>query len=167
VSAETAEHDEAGEASPHEAAGAFVERFATAMVHGGMPRMPARVFAYLLSQDSGAATAADLSERLQASPAAISGAVRYLIQLRLVARSHRPGERRDVYQLFSDHWYEMLGNRDAELAEWSALGRDGVETLGLDTPAGRRLDETARFFDFLRTELAEVLTRWRRQVHER
>ncbi|HET9650172.1 MAG TPA: MarR family transcriptional regulator [Microlunatus sp.] len=166
MSAETAEHDEADEASRRDAADGFVERFATAMVHSGMPRMPARVFAHLLSQDSGAATAAELTERLQASPAAISGAVRYLIQVRLVARSHRPGERRDVYQLFSDHWYEMLGNRDAELGEWSALGREGAATLGRDTPAGRRLDETAHFFDFLRTELADVLTRWRREIRE-
>ena len=64
----------------------FVERFAAGMVAAGMPRMPARVFASLLSRDDGSATASELSGALQASPAAISGAVRYLIQLRVITR---------------------------------------------------------------------------------
>ena len=41
--------------------------------------MPARVFSALLATDSGRLTAAELAERLQISPAAVSGAVRYLI----------------------------------------------------------------------------------------
>ena len=57
-------------------AGDFVERFAAAMVASGMPRMASRVFALLLSREDGSATSAELAAALQASPAAISGAVR-------------------------------------------------------------------------------------------
>jgi len=145
----------------------FVERFAAAMVAAGMPRMPARVLASLLSRDDGAATAIELSDALQASPAAISGAVRYLIQLRIVTRSHRPGERRDVYRLVSDHWYEMIGNREHELQQWVTLSREGVDAVGPDTRAGRRLQDTARFFEFMSVEMAGVLDRWRTDTPNR
>lgn len=147
--------------------GGFVDRFAGAMVAGGMPRMAARVFALLLSRDDGVATAAELAEALQASPAAISGAVRYLIQVRLLARSHRPGERRDVYRLYGDHWYEIVANRERDLTEWARLSRDGVAAVGPDTPAGRRLDETARFFEFLGTEMSRLMDVWRTDARNR
>jgi hypothetical protein len=65
----------------------FVERFAGGLVDAGMARMPAQVFTALLATDSGRLTAAELSELLQASPAPISDAVRYLIQLDMAAGS--------------------------------------------------------------------------------
>jgi predicted transcriptional regulator len=150
----------------HEPVGDFVERFAAAMVASGMPRMASRVFAFLLSQEDGSATSAELTAALQASPAAISGAVRYLIQLHLVTKSHRPGERRDVYRLMSDHWYEMVGNRDHELQQWARLSREGVDVVGVETRAGARLEETARFFEFLINEMPRILERWRSEARD-
>lgn len=52
--------------------------------------MPARVFTALLVADDGKLTVAELAEMLQVSPAAVSNAVRYLQQTRLVERE--PGE---------------------------------------------------------------------------
>jgi DNA-binding transcriptional regulator GbsR (MarR family) len=152
-------------ASEEQPASDFVERFAAGMVASGMPRMASRVFALLLSRDDGSATSAELATALRASPAAISGAVRYLIQLHLITRAHRPGERRDVYRLQSDHWYEMVGNRQHELQQWAKLSREGVDVVGGNTPAGRRLEETARFFEFLVDEIPSVLERWRSEAH--
>ena len=43
-----------------------------------MGRMPARAFAAILAADDGRRTAAELAELLEVSPAAVSGAVRYL-----------------------------------------------------------------------------------------
>jgi predicted transcriptional regulator len=156
--------DAQGPTSP---AGEFVERFAAGMVASGMPRMAARVFALLLSRDDGAATSAELSAALAASPAAISGAVRYLIQVHLITRAHRPSERRDVYRLIGDHWYEIVGDREHDLRQWAQLSREGVAAVDPDTPAGRRLDETARFFEFLIDEMADILQRWRSDVRNR
>jgi len=126
--------------------------------------MASRVFALLLSRDDGSATSAELATALHASPAAISGAVRYLIQLHLITRAHRPGERRDVYRLLSDDWYEMVGHREHELQQWAKLSREGVDVVGADTRAGRRLEETARFFEFLVNEIPSVLARWRNEA---
>ena len=67
-----------------------------------MARMPARVFAAILTADDGRCTAAELAGTLGVSPAAVSGAVRYLMQLGLVRRERDPGERRDHYRISSD-----------------------------------------------------------------
>jgi len=56
--------------------------------------MPARVFACVLADDSGKLTAQELASRLQVSPAAVSGAVRYLPQARLLLGEDRPAGRR-------------------------------------------------------------------------
>jgi DNA-binding transcriptional regulator GbsR (MarR family) len=73
-----------------------VERFAQTMEMSGMPRMAARVFAYVLAEDSDRYTAADLADGLRVSPAAVSGAVRYLVDARLLFREREPGTRSDL-----------------------------------------------------------------------
>lgn len=144
-----------------EAISRFVEHFAAQLVEAGMPRMPSRVFAALLASDAGALTSAELGEQLQISPAAVSGAVRYLAQVHMVSREREPGSRRERYRVHGDQWYEALTNREAVLKRWEDALRDGVDSLGADTPAGRRLAETLAFFEYLEGELAALMERWR------
>ena len=144
-----------------EAVARFIERFAAGLTDAGMPRMPARVFAALLVTDSGRLTAAELTGLLGASPAAISGAVRYLEQVGMIGRQREPGSRRDVYLLRNDLWYEISLGRDQVLADWANAARDGAEILGPDTAAGQRLADSHDFFVFLRQELPALLERWR------
>jgi DNA-binding transcriptional regulator GbsR (MarR family) len=139
----------------------FIERFASVLVESGVPRMPARVFAALLASDSGRLTAAELAALLQVSPAAVSGAVRYLIQVGLIEREREPGSRRDVYRVHDDEWYEAIVRREPLLARWERAIAEGVEAVGADTAAGRRLADTAEFFRFLQRELPALLARWR------
>jgi DNA-binding transcriptional regulator GbsR (MarR family) len=139
----------------------FIERFALHLAEAGMARMPARVFAAILTSEEGRCTATELARLLQVSPAAVSGAVRYLTQLGMVLREREPGERRDHYRVTSDRWYETVYRREALLARWEQDLRDGVEAVGPGTPAGRRLEETRRFFAFLREELPRILEDWR------
>jgi DNA-binding transcriptional regulator GbsR (MarR family) len=141
----------------------FVERFALLLTEAGMPRMPARVFACVLADDDGQLTAGDLAERLGVSPAGISGAVRYLIQVGILERHREPGQRRDHYRLHDDLWYEVYGYREAMLRRWEGSLAEGVELLGKDSPAGRRVEDTREFFAFLRTELPAMMERWREQ----
>ena len=139
----------------------YIERFAAVLMAAGFPPMPARVFVALLITDSGRLTAAELAAMLRISPAAVSGAVRYLIQLGLVHKERVPGSRRDYYQMPGDMWDDMLRLRDQVLARWSALVREGIDLVGPDTAAGARLTEQAAFLDFVSAELPEVLTRWK------
>ncbi|WLW53345.1 GbsR/MarR family transcriptional regulator [Streptomyces sp. YU58] len=139
----------------------FVESFAAQLVEAGMQRMPARVFAALLSSDEGVMTSSELGEQLKISPAAVSGAVRYLSQVHMVSREREPGSRRERYRVRGDQWYEALTNRDAIIRRWEDALREGVSSLGADTPAGRRMAETLAFFEFIEGELAEMMERWR------
>jgi len=139
----------------------FVEHFAAQLVEAGLQRMPARVFAALLSSDSGARTSAELAEQLQISPAAVSGAVRYLAQVHMLSREREPGSRRERYRVHSDQWYEALTSREAIIKRWEEALREGVASLGAETPAGRRLAETLAFFEFIEGDVAGLMERWR------
>ncbi|CAM5717246.1 GbsR/MarR family transcriptional regulator [Streptomyces hirsutus] len=139
----------------------FVEHFAAQLVMAGMPRMPARVFAALLVSDTGAGGSAELGETLRISPAAVSGAVRYLDQQHLVSREREPGSRRERYRVHGDQWYEALTNREAVIRRWQDALREGVASVGPDSPAGRRLGETLAFFEFVEKEIETIMERWR------
>ena len=138
----------------------YIERFAAVLMADGFPPMPARVFVALLVTDSGRLTAAELAGMLRISPAAVSGAVRYLIQVGLVHKERVPGSRRDYYRMPDDVWSDMFKLRDQVMQRWAALVREGIELLGPDTPAGARLAELATYVDVDSRELPEVLKRW-------
>jgi DNA-binding transcriptional regulator GbsR (MarR family) len=138
----------------------YIERFASVLVAAGIPAMPARVFVALLVTGSGRLTAAELAGMLRVSPAAVSGAVRYLIQIGLVHRERVPGSRRIYYRMPDDVWSDMFRLRDQVMQRWAALVQEGIELLGPDTLAGARLAEHAAFFEFVSRELPEVLKRW-------
>ncbi|MFJ9843147.1 GbsR/MarR family transcriptional regulator [Kitasatospora sp. NPDC101155] len=139
----------------------FVERFAAELVVAGMGRMPSRIFSCLMAEESGVLTSAELSERLQISPAAVSGAMRYLIQIGLVAKEREPGSRRDRYRVLNDVWFESLTRRDEILLRWIRVLKEGEATVGTGTVAGERLAESAAFFEFMIDELHGMLGRWR------
>ena len=138
----------------------FIQRFGSLLADAGMPRMPARIFAALLTTDSSRLTAEELAGLLQVSPAAVSGGVRYLIQVGLVSRETEPGSRRHVYVLPDNVWHEVLRVRDGIMMRWADAMRGGAEVLGAGTPAGARLAESAMYFDFISKELPAVLDRW-------
>lgn len=139
----------------------FVEDFALLLTESGVPRMPARVFACVLADDSGGLTAGELAERLQVSPAAISGAVRWLMQMHLLTRAREPGARRDHYRIRDDQWYEATVFKTEALRRFEDVLAGGVELLGAEGPAARRLRDTQEFFAFFRAELPVLLERWR------
>ena len=74
--------------------------------------MPARIFVALLTADTSRLTAEELARLLQVSPAAVSGGVRYLIQVGLVSRETEAGSRRHVYVMPDNVWHEVLRMRD-------------------------------------------------------
>ncbi|MGW3348810.1 GbsR/MarR family transcriptional regulator [Nonomuraea rubra] len=140
----------------------FRERFAQIMVESGMPRMAARVYAALLVTDSGKLSAAELAERLGVGAPAISGAVKYLVQVRLVERGREPGARHDFCRIHEHTWSEFISQSDPVLVRVQAGADEGTALLGLDSPAGRRLDETSRFFAFMREEIKQSMAKWSR-----
>ncbi len=138
----------------------YIERFSAVLVAAGFPAMPARVFVALLVTDSGRLSAAELAAMLRISPAAVSGGVRYLIQLGLVHKERVPGSRRDYYRTHGNMWDDMLRMRDQVMARWTAMVREGIDLVGPDTEAGARLAEQAAFLEFAGREFADVMARW-------
>ncbi|HVV09216.1 GbsR/MarR family transcriptional regulator [Amycolatopsis sp.] len=142
----------------------FVEKMATVLYNAGMARMPARVFGATLVANDGALTAAQLAEVLKISPAAVSGAVRYLEQVGMVQRGRSPGERRDHFTIGDEFWYEtVLHKEDRVFSELSKVLVEGMAAVGPDSAAGKRLAETRDFFDYLAKELPLLIERWREQ----
>jgi DNA-binding transcriptional regulator GbsR (MarR family) len=138
----------------------FIEHFASLLSESGVPPMPARIFVALLAADSGRLTAAELSGQLGVSRAAVSGGVRYLIQVGLVSREGEAGSRRHHYRVPDRVWPEYLRVRDQIVTRWAAIMREGAAALGASSPAGERLAESAMFFDFVSKELPPMLDKW-------
>ena len=139
----------------------FVERFAGDLIDAGMPGMPARVFAALLASEDGSLTATQLAEVLHSSPASISNAVRYLMQVSMIRREREPGSRRQRYRVDDNAWYEGLLQREQLLARWIATLDQGLGAVGPATPAGHRLGESRDFLVYLADEMPKLLARWR------
>jgi len=139
---------------------AFIERFTGLLTQAGFPRTPARIFVALLTSDSQRLTAAELGELLQASPASISGGVRYLVQVGLIAAEGEPGSRRQHYWMSKGVWQDIVRLRDRQFTRWAAELRDGAQVLGAESPAGIRMAETVSYFEFISSEMAGLLARW-------
>lgn len=140
---------------------AFVDRLADVGASAGMPRMAARVLAHLLTLDDGRATSLELSASLQASPAAVSGAVRYLEQLTLVRRTRERGSRRDHFVLDRGMWAGYMVRGLDVLDLWSSVLQSGAEAVGRGTPAGSQLAEDAELFAYLGVALKDAMQSWR------
>ncbi len=136
----------------------FIERFASTLADAGFPRLAARVFATLLVSENGRMTAAELAERLHASTGGVSGAVRYLVHLRLIRIERDPGTRRHAY-VVDGSWYEATVTANPFLERGEADLREGIAILG-DSPAADRLNETLELIQFLREETRAMMRRW-------
>ncbi len=129
------------------------EQAAAMLTAAGMARMPARVMMALVGSPDEGYTAADLSERLGVSAAAVSGAVRYLTSMRLIHRVSRPGDRRDRYDITGDAWHGMMTANAplyANLAGFMdeiADENSGCSALGRARARGRRVPALSRRAD--------------------
>jgi hypothetical protein len=102
-----------------------------------------------------------LAERLEVSPAAISGAVRYLIQIGMVAREPVPGSRRDRYRLIDDSWYEVTLAKLTLIKTIADAADQGVVAAGgPETPAGARLANMRDFYVFVQEAMPGLLDQW-------
>lgn len=139
----------------------FVENMAAAFVDAGMQRMASRVFAAVLASPEAALTPSQIGAQLQVSAGAVSGAVGYLEQTGMIRRTHVPGSRHSLITLGDDIWYEAFASRNPILERWRDLAAEGIDELPSDGPAAERLSVMRDFFEFMITELPEMMERWR------
>jgi DNA-binding IclR family transcriptional regulator len=114
--------------------------------------MAARVFACLVTVDSGSLTAAELVARLRVSPASVSKAIAYLEGLDLVRREH-DHRRRERYIVDDDLWLRTWRTDAERHTKWADTARRGAAIYGAATSAGARLDRMSLFFAELAGEM--------------
>ncbi|GGW82802.1 MarR family transcriptional regulator [Streptomyces lucensis JCM 4490] len=145
-----------------EAVREYEEAFTTALMQSGLSnKMMCRVLVCLYTTDAGSLTASELVQRLQVSPASVSKAIAFLESQGLVRRE-RDERRRERYIVDDDVWYQSMMASARSSAQLVETARQGVGVLGPGTPAATRLENIARFLDFV----TESITRAAEQARE-
>ncbi|MEU7584520.1 helix-turn-helix domain-containing protein [Streptomyces sp. NPDC041068] len=138
-----------------EAVRAYEEVFTTVVMASGMPKMMSRVLACLTLTDSGSLTAAELAQRLQVSPASISKAVAFLDSQGFVRRE-RDERRRERYVVDDDIWYRSMMASARSMAQVVETAQEGVRVFVPGTPTATRLENIARYLDFVSESIARA-----------
>ncbi|UQX03964.1 helix-turn-helix domain-containing protein [Streptomyces sp. RerS4] len=131
-------------------------------VRTGLPRMTARVHVDLLMSEDGRRTAAELARRLNVSPASVSVSVNFLVEHGYVRRERDPQRRRDIYVVDDDAWYHSVVISARQTLETARAAMAATETVGLDSPVGRRLARAGAFLERVTLDMKESADRWRR-----
>ncbi|MFJ9822394.1 helix-turn-helix domain-containing protein [Streptomyces sp. NPDC101151] len=147
-----------------EAVREYEELLTTVFTQSGMPRMMSRVMACLTTTDAGSLTASELVQRLQVSPASISKAIAFLDGQGLVRRE-RDERRRERYVVDDDVWYESMMASARAIAQVVETARQGAGVLGPGTPAATRLENIARFLDYVSESTARAAEQARDILH--
>ncbi|MEV6740433.1 helix-turn-helix domain-containing protein [Streptomyces sp. NPDC051104] len=147
-----------------EAVREYEEVFTTLLIRQGLPKMMARVLTCLLTADAGSLTASELVQRLQVSPASVSKAIAFLESQGLVGRE-RDERRRERYRVDDDVWYQSMIAAARANAQVAQTARQGVSILGPESPAAARLENIARFLDFVGESIARAAEQAREILH--
>jgi DNA-binding transcriptional regulator GbsR (MarR family) len=138
----------------------FVERMGAALTSAGLARLPSRIFAAVLVDEDGRMTAAEIGEALGVSPAAVSGAVKYLDGVGMVRRERERGSRKDVFVIDDDAWHDTLMQVDTIYRPMISALSQGLEELSDDDPARNRLLVSREFMRFILDEMHGINDRW-------
>ncbi|MER6521649.1 MarR family transcriptional regulator [Streptomyces sp. NPDC001553] len=133
-------------------------------MQSGLPKMTARVLAALYTTDAGSLGASELAGRLQVSPATVSKAIAFLDDQGLIRRE-RDERRRERYVVDDDVLYQSTMASARATAHLGDVARQGVGVLGPGTPAAARLENIARFVDFISESIARAADQARAVLH--
>ncbi|MER5637175.1 helix-turn-helix domain-containing protein [Kitasatospora sp. NPDC002227] len=147
-----------------EAVRAYEESFTALLVHQGLPRMTARVLTSLFVADTGSLTAAELARHLDVSPASVSKAIAFLDEQGLIRRE-RDERRRERYFVDEDVWYQSTIAAAQGVAQVARTAREGVTVLGRESAAAARLENIARFSDFISESMLRAAEQVRDILH--
>ncbi|MBL1110056.1 helix-turn-helix domain-containing protein [Streptomyces sp. 5-8] len=138
-----------------EAVREYEEAFTALLMQQGLPKMMSRVLTCLFTTDAGSLTASELAQRLQVSPASVSKAITFLENQGLISRE-RDERRRERYAVNDDIWFQSMAAAAQSNFRLAETARQGVGVLGPDTPAAVRLENIARFLDFVGESIARA-----------
>lgn len=141
----------------------FVEEVGLAFEQLGLPRMAGRILGRLVIADVPEQSSSDLAEALQASKGSISTMTRLLIQLGLIERVGRRGDRRDYFRLRPNLWPRLVRQRAALFGVLRQAAERGLRLVSEESGgSAQRLREMRDLFAFLEQEIPLALARWQR-----
>lgn len=157
-----------GAPQPHgrdaDAVAEYQETLTTVFMATGLSKMTARILTCLFTSDTGSLTAADLIQRLQVSPASVSKAIAFLESQSLVRRE-RDERRRERYIVDDELFYQATIASARANDQLVRTAREGVAVLGAHTPAAVRLENVARFLDFISESILRAAEQAREVLH--
>jgi DNA-binding transcriptional regulator GbsR (MarR family) len=149
----------------------FVEEQGLLWEGSGLPRIAGRILGWLLICQPAEQTAADLAGALAASKGSISTNTRLLLQLGIIERTSRLGQRAVLFRIAPGAWGRFVRNEQSRVT----LFREGAErglALLEDVPDAERtrLEEFRDLFAFIEREyplLLEHYEQWRKNPESR
>lgn len=139
----------------------FVEEVGLAFEQLGLPRMAGRILGRLVIAEVPEQSSSELAEALQASKGSISTMTRLLIQLGLIERVARPGDRRDYFRLRPHLWPRLVRQRAALFGVLRQAAERGLRLVPHQSGGqAQRLREMRDLFAFLEQEIPLALARW-------
>lgn len=145
----------------------FVEEFGVSFEQHRLPRMVGRVLGTLMVSDPPERSAEELAEELRASPGSISSATRTLVQMGLVRRFSRSGERRAYFRVNPGAWRELMRREEPSLRHFRELAERGLEVMDAAGPEAKQgLEEMRNLYAFWERELPSLLERYDEETKE-
>jgi DNA-binding transcriptional regulator GbsR (MarR family) len=143
----------------------FVEEVGVVFEQTGLPRMAGRIFGWLLIAEPPYQSSAELAEVLMASKGSISTNTRLLMQLGLLERFIRPGERHDHFRLGEDALQRMIQRGlEEEIKLFRSIAQKGLEMMNAEASSRRHwLQEIYDRYTFLEEEFPALMERWQRE----
>lgn len=145
---------------------AYVEDFGEFFEGFGVGRMLGRVLGVLLVSDPPERTAEELAGILKASRGSISAATRSLVQLGVVERRSRLGDRKAYFRSRPD-WTGLMWSQIGVYAGFRVFAERGLGLMeGSDPESRRDLESIRSLYAHLEREMPRVIESWERGREE-
>ena len=138
----------------------FVEEFGVLGESMGMPRMVARLWAWLMICDPPAQSSAEIARALGVSRASVSTATRLLLSTGVIRRSPVPATRGHYFEVDTDAFLRLPAEE-----RFGALRRQFERGLAVledpDGPLGARLRAARDFYAYVEAAVPDLIAAYR------
>lgn len=139
----------------------FIERLTNSLERVGAAPMLGRVYGAIMASERDMLSADELATLLQASRGSISQATRQLIEIRMIERVRKPGDRKDYFRIGSDAWPVVTRLRTMESLRIKELFQHALRDLPNTNPAAREsMEATIEFITFWEEHLDRFFKDW-------
>lgn len=146
----------------------FIGELGVLFESSGAQAVNGRIYGALLVSHEIELTAEELATTLHASRGAISQGTRQLVDMGLLRRTHKPGMRKDFFQLTPDGLVEATRLRIANISSIKHLFERGLNALEDASPQARAsLKENLEFLEYWDEFMVEFFNGWKeRKKHD-